>query len=364
MAGDDKNTVKWYVVGAPGVHREIRVRDSLRKAGLESYVPLRYEIQRVKKDEVRKMVPAITGLIFVKTSYEAFQAYSETSRDRLFLRKAAYSDNGSYLTVHDKDMERFIALTEQFQKDITYFKPDEVTLHEGELVEIQLGTKTYEAEIKRVRGKRSKQLVVEIPEVTTAAITLTPELMKMITRHSSPLQESQRQQREHSRQKKLEATGRSDRRKTRNLEEDKRQMTETAKRLLFEVTDTHQEDAENHLAMLDLLRLYQRLDGSKGVLPSLEGELALAMYLAAMKLNVDVEKNTERLRKAIAQLKDASTLKLRLRFFLARLSGDSQELESILSEVRKWNRLRLSARQKQLVEEIDRCGAALSSFAS
>ena len=71
-------------------------------------------------------------------------------------------------------MERFIDLSKAFQEHISYLKPEEVTLHEGELVQIKLGTKTYEAEIKRINGKREKQLVVEIPSLAIAAITLTP----------------------------------------------------------------------------------------------------------------------------------------------------------------------------------------------
>lgn len=347
----ENDIIRWYVVGTLSVHREIRIRDYLRLAGMECYVPLRYEIKRTKGEVVRKMVPAITGLVFARVSYNEFKEYAKTARDALFLKRSTFSNHQELLTVNDYDMERFIALTTALNEDITYFRPEEVTLHEGELVEVQLGSRTYEAEIKRVNGKRSKQLVVEIPGVA-AAITLTPEVMKVLKRLSSPTMEAGRQKKEEKRKKKLAEEGKSDLRKSRNLETDKRMLTETARRLLFEVTPEHIEDVENQMAMVELRRLRERVAPYKGFTAQAEGELALAMYLASVKLGTEVETAELRMENAIAALKDTSILKLRMRYYLAMCRKDVEALQAIEEVVKGWNKLNLSARQKEMIEDM------------
>ena len=342
--------VRWYVLGIHGAHQEIKLRDALRQAGMESYVPLKYEIVRRRGIKQRRMLPAIAGLVFVKTSCDAFNEFAMRWPVVLFLRKSAFSNHADYLTIGQQEMEQFMAVGTAFPEYITYFKPEEVTLHEGERVRIQVGTKSYEAEIKRVKGKRSKQLVVEIPEVTTATITLTPDIMKLITQVGDKSQEGQRQQR--GRQKKQVRDDRQERRPYRNLEEDKKILFDMSRRLLFEVTPEHMEDPENQMALLDLKRIYDRVSGAKGVIPATEGELSLAIYLASVLLKRDVEQSSERLKNAINALKDSSLLRMRMQLFLAKLSGDQQTLEGILKEVKTWNKLRLTAKQKAIVEDV------------
>lgn len=348
----EKDIVKWYVVGISSVHQELRVRNDLRQAGMESYVPLSYEMKMINGRCERKLVPTITGLVFVRTSFNLFKDYAMGTSSRIYLRKSSFSNKEDYLTVSDQDMQRFIDVTTAYLENISYFKPNEVTLHAGELVEIQIGSKTYQAEIKRIKGKRGKRLVVEIPEVAMAAITITPELMKTITRLSDDKEEKKRQQRENARCKNLVKAGRVDMRKTTNLELDKKEMTRIALRLLFDVTADHLEDPENRIAKIELRRLYERLKGVKGVISSQEGELALAMYLSSIVLDIDIPQAEARMRNAISQLKDASILKLRLSYYLAKMTNDTPTLQGIMEEVKTWNKLRLSARQKSFWEEI------------
>lgn len=350
---EKRQEIKWYVVGTTSSQHEIKIRNAIRKAGMECYVPLKYGIKNLRGKQERRMQPAITGLIFAKTSYNQFMEYAITSKDRVYLRKSAYSNKEEYLTISDTDMERFMDLSKAFQEHISYLKPEEVTLHEGELVQIKLGTKTYEAEIKRINGKREKQLVVEIPSLAIAAITLTPELMKTITRLSGKQQEENRQRKEASRQRSLQEKGQKDMRKIRNFETDKKQLMEIACRLLFEITPEHQEDPENEMALLDMKRIRERLVGRRGVIAAQEGELALAMYLASVKLELDVEKATERLKLAISKLKDSSMLKMRMRYYLARVTNDEIVLREIRDITKGWNRLRLSPRQQGFLKEIE-----------
>ncbi len=349
----DEETVRWYVVGSLTIHQELKVRDALRNAGIDCYVPMTYEARRVRGQMQRKARPAITGLVFAHTSIKDFILYVQETNSKIFLRKSTFSQRKNYLVVSDEHMRLFKELTNAYSEDVTYYKPEEVTLHEGELVEITLGTKTYQAEIKRLAGKRSKELVVEIPDVAIASIKLTPDVLKLIKRHPNAKEEARRQQRETARSRKLLEGGRIDERRSKNLELDKKALFDTAFRLLFVIKNEYQDELEYHLAMQELRRIRERLLTFKGITAAQEGELALAMYIANTKLNIDVEESTIRMQQAIENLKDTSMLKKRMRLFLAKLQGDENTLHNLALEAKTWNKLTLSEKQKRFLSELN-----------
>lgn len=343
MQENKDDIIYWYVLGSLSTHKELIIRDDLRHAGIESYVPLKNEVRRVRDIQRRKLVPAITGLIFAKASKSQLKEYCLRAPYQTFMRKSTFSRKSDYLTVADKAMENFMAATESTLSNMTYFAPSEITLHEGERVRVRVGTKEFEGEIMRIKGKRNKQLVVSIPEVAAVAITLTPDLIKVIdgehhVAKTTPVVEHERN---------------NERRRTKNTETDKKQLFETAYRLLFVIRDKYKHEAEYYLALNDLKRLRQRVAPLKGVLPSLEGELALALYLASVILDTEVEQAEERLKRAIEKLKHSSLLRLRMRFYLARLSEDDLLMDAVMSEIKSWSKKPLSAQQQEITKEIN-----------
>jgi hypothetical protein len=97
----------------------------------------------------------------------------------------------------------------------------------------------------------------------------------------------------------------------------------------------------------------QRVAPLKGALASIEGELALALYLASVTLDTDVEQTTERLKRAIEKLKPTSLLRLRMRFYLARSSDNQTLMKSVMDEIKSWNRKPLSTQQQEIKREIE-----------
>jgi transcription antitermination factor NusG len=164
MTNQEKDTVRWYVVGTTSTRQELHIRDLLRQADIESYVPLEYKLQNIRGTKKRCLSPAITGLVFARTSYNTFQAVAERMPGHPFLRRSSYSGGKELLTVSDGAMERFIALTTTFTENITYFKPDEISLQESDKIRIKGGLYDgREGIIMRIKGKRNKHLVVQIP---------------------------------------------------------------------------------------------------------------------------------------------------------------------------------------------------------
>ena len=235
MAETDNNVEKWYVLGCLSVHHEEKVRDALRKAGFRSHVPMKYEVKTVRRQEQRTMVPAITGLIFVRASEEALKEYiRHKSRESIYMRKSTFSNKQDYLTVPDYAMERFIEFTNIRQEKITYFKPEELNLKEGEKIRIKGGIYDgYEGTILRFKGKRNKHLVVQIPGVIIAAVELEPELVEPL---NNPIEREIRE------------------RPSKDVDGDKKYLLELAEWLLENQADKDVPKVEFNLKLYELKR--------------------------------------------------------------------------------------------------------------
>ena len=146
----------------------------------------------------------------------------------------------------------------------------------------------------RIKGKRNKHLVVQIPGMLVAAIEMAPELVEM-----APKKEEGRCKMDDVISEKP----------SKDVEGDKKLLYEYSYRLLFEINGRYKEDAEYFLLLSEVKRAKARLEKFKGFTATTEAELALPMFMAATILNEDVESSKERLNKAITRLKDSSKLK-------------------------------------------------------
>ena len=282
----EDNEIRWYAIGCTSKAKELKVRDDIRKFGLEAFVPLRYQIKTIKHQKQRALVPAIPGLMFAKGTKDELKDYIQNHANFVvYMRKSTFSNKEDYLTVPTKDMENFIAATEDHEAHITYFRPEEINLQAGDRIRVKGGIYDgKEGVIMRIKGKRNKQLVVQIPGMLVAAIEMTPELVE-------PQQDTIKEN------------------PSKNIEADKKLLYDYAHRLLFEITDKYKEDTEYYLLQSELKRARARLITFKGFTAATEAELALPMYMAAVILQEGVKDAEDRLRKAIDRLKDSSKLK-------------------------------------------------------
>ncbi len=374
----DSNQAYWYVMGSLKVNTEVKICDNMRLEKLECYVPLKYEVKRVRGRQQETLVPAIRGLIFAHASENELKAYMERSRDGLFFRKSSYTNREERLIVDEKAMRAFIAFVADNQQDTTFYTPEEIEWREGELVRVTIGSNTYEGEIVRIKGKRKKQFALSIPNTVYASIQLTPELLESIERYSNetfldePSGKAERNikhetlnikhetlniktlniKKEKDIDKRLKEDDRDDHR-SKDLDGDKKLLFETAFRLLFVLSDELVSgQREYQVARKELERVMKRVAPYKGYTAATEGELALPMFMGAMVTGENTEAATERLRKAIDRLKDSSMLKFRMRFYLAKLTNDEVELAKIVETVKGWNQKLLQKKQEEFMREV------------
>ena len=281
---------QWFCIGCTSPQKELKIRDDVRRFGLEAFVPLKYDIKKVRQQEQRKLVPAISGLMFAKGTVDEVKDYVSNSHFSVYIRKSTFSNKEDYLTVPTKAMDDFIAVTVEHETHITYFKPEEIKLQAGDQIRVKGGIYDgKEGIIMRIKGKRNKHLVVQIPGLLVAAVEMTPDLIEL---------KSNKEEEEIINEKP-----------SKNIDVDKKYLYDTAHRLLFEITNKYKEDTEYYLLMRELKRCKARLATFKGFTPATEAELALPMYMTAVVTGEGIAEAEERLRKVTDKLKDSSKLK-------------------------------------------------------
>lgn len=283
---------QWFAIGCLSPRKELKVRDDARQNGLEAFVPLRYEVKTVRGQKQRSLVPAITGLMFIKGAIDEVKEYIIHAPFQVYIRKSTFSNKTDYLVIPAKAMEDFIAITEQHEEHVTYFRPEEISLRVGDQICIKGGIYDgREGIVMRFKGKRNRHLVVQIPGVIIAAVEIKPEMVEVDDGPFDRLRDCARE------------------RPSKDVDKDKKLLMETAHRLLFEIPDKYQQENEYYLLLSELRRTRERLKTFKGYTAASEAELALPMYLAAVKLQDGVPEALERLQKAVERLKDSSKLK-------------------------------------------------------
>lgn len=288
----EDNEIRWYAIGCTSPKKELKVRDDIRNYGLEAFVPLKYHIKTIKQQKHRALMPAIPGLMFAKGTLDELKEYIEDHASfPVYLRKSTFSNKEDYLTVRTKEMEEFIAVTEDHEAHITYFRPEEINLQAGDRIRVKGGIYDgKEGIVMRIKGKRNKHLVVQIPGMLVAAIEMAPELVEMSDGGC-----------------KMDDV--VNEKPSKDVEGDKKLLYEYSYRLLFEINGRYKEDAEYFLLLSEVKRAKARLEKFKGFTATTEAELALPMFMADKVLGISAEDSEARLRKAIAKLKDTSKLK-------------------------------------------------------
>ena len=177
----DANTPVWWAMSAP-YQRELKTKAALDKLGIENFVPMRYQAVRKRTGSMaRELLPAIHNLIFVRGSKPCV---SQAKKDILWLQWLTRPEDGKNVpvTVPDKDMEQFIAVTNTYNEHLIYIQPDEIDLRKGTPVRILGGPfNGFEGTFIKVKGSRTKRVVVMLKGIVGVAMAeITPDLLEVL----------------------------------------------------------------------------------------------------------------------------------------------------------------------------------------
>ena len=218
----------WYALRV-SYSRELKVRDRLNELGVKTFVPMMWRrcpvkpgmttgnpgmttgktgmttgnpgmtkgkpttsslpaptgqstesLKRMRKNPSRRLVPAVGNLCFAystKAELEDFiRGYGETSPVHFYWDRTANKP----LTVPEKAMNDFIAVSSTLDEDLIYITEITSKLREGQTVKVKEGPfKGIEGKVVRIR--KSRRILVELPGMLAVATTyIQPEYLEII----------------------------------------------------------------------------------------------------------------------------------------------------------------------------------------
>lgn len=173
-----EDTPQWYVLRFLYRDRP-QVREQLRQNNIRTFTPSKTKIVMRHGRNIRMQVPMMWDLLFVHASRTVLDPY--VNKYPFFQYK--FKSGGKYcepLVVPEQQMNDFITAVEQSDNPL-YFAPDELDISKGTRVRLIGGAMDgRECILLKVKGARSRRLIVEIPDTLYAAIEVQPDLVEII----------------------------------------------------------------------------------------------------------------------------------------------------------------------------------------
>lgn len=171
---------RWHVMRA--YKAEKVAEEWLSGADLRYFIAKQWAVREYHGRKGRYMVPAIPGIIFIKaTRGELAQAKLSMPRLQYVMDHAV--DPPEPLTVPERQMENFIAVASRaLDTDaVEFLLPDEQMPAAGAQVRIHGGLfDGVVGTFRRVKGHRSRRLVVELPGLGAVSAEVRPDLVEVI----------------------------------------------------------------------------------------------------------------------------------------------------------------------------------------
>lgn len=174
MCGDPKI---WFPMRVT-YQREMKVKTELDRLGIESFIPMMYKLVDGDMPQ-RELVPAISNLIFVRSTQERISGLKSSNKTleplRYMIDQTAQQPH-TIMTVPDRQMENFMRVASRTDDSVMFLDDESFVGKEGKRVEIIGGAfEGVTGVIRRV--KRCKRVVVEIEGVASVAIAFVPAVM-------------------------------------------------------------------------------------------------------------------------------------------------------------------------------------------
>ena len=161
LSDDTGADMLWFAMSAT-FGRELKAKAFLEKNNVECFVPMRYEIAKVRDGKkTKQLVPAVKNLIFVHTTRQCIQSL-KSGVEYLQYHTLPAGERRVPITVPEYQMQQFIAACNTFNEKLIYLAPDEINLQEGTPVRIVGGSfDGIEGTFVRIeKGKRKKVVVL------------------------------------------------------------------------------------------------------------------------------------------------------------------------------------------------------------
>lgn len=174
--------VCWYAMRA--YKNEMRAEEAVRAIpSLECFVAKRYELRTYHGKRMRKLVPLVPSLVFVRGRKSEIQFLKQRYQFFQYIGTSAVGEKFRPLIVPDQQMADFVKVAGEYEADVQYLSPSESALIKGTRVRVLGGIfDGVEGVLLYDKAKNSSKVVVSLPEslgsISTAEIS--PDLLAVI----------------------------------------------------------------------------------------------------------------------------------------------------------------------------------------
>lgn len=154
--------------------------------GLEHFIPKQKSIRSRNGKIVICMEPVIRSFVFVYATHKQIVDFKRYYCNDLQFVLWKSDDAPVYLTVPTGQMESFIKVCEQKEKEVHFYRPNEINIdtiniEKGQKVKVHGGPfDKVEGYFMKIAKKRGRQLVVIIPDLLIATAEVEPEFLEIV----------------------------------------------------------------------------------------------------------------------------------------------------------------------------------------
>lgn len=181
MGNENQSEEEWFVVYA---RSEKKIEQALNSDdfSMHYFIPKHYTLRTYHGKKQRELVPLIPHLIFIRATYNQVEAFHHNFFTDVSYVTRRLDGRRKILTVPEEQMNEFIELTKHYEEELLYFRPEEIHLDKGVRVRVIGGPfNGVVGTLMKVKGKRSKRIVVKINDVAAiASAHIDPEFIEVI----------------------------------------------------------------------------------------------------------------------------------------------------------------------------------------
>lgn len=176
---NNSTDISWYVLRIT-YSRELALKTYLDSEQIENFLPLHYEYVCRGERKLRKLVPVVHNLIFIRSTRKQLDELKERLNLRFPLRYIMDRETRLPITIPEKQMKNFIAVSGNYSEQVIYLDPTTISFKKGDRVRITGGVFCgVEGEFVRIKGDR--RVVVAIEGLMAVATTfIHPSLIEPI----------------------------------------------------------------------------------------------------------------------------------------------------------------------------------------
>lgn len=180
-AADQADTTCWYALrDLKRPNALVRAWQQLTQAGLDVFTPLHWVVTTTAGGKTeRRQLPVIPDLLFVRATRAQLDPHIAAT-PTLQYRYRRGAPQCTPITVPAADMARFVMAVRATDTP-RYYRPEELTPDMlGRLVTIVGGPLDgLSGHLLRIRGTRTRRLLIELPGLLTAAIEVSPTYLHL-----------------------------------------------------------------------------------------------------------------------------------------------------------------------------------------